>query len=299
MSVESNKQHYNLLQQREYKDRKKSLAYRLRIHNNFIKALLIQKFRHVSSTLHIFDICCGSGGDIGKYAHLPNIRLLVGMDHADQLIQECETKYNNLHKPLFQAKFVNIDCHLQKIDSFLDSSIQFHLVFCQFAAHYAFESEQRLRGFLSNCSCRLMPGGYLIMTIPNSQYIQQLLKDNHNQKIGDEPLWSIQLLHDLEQKSKLKPEDDSKFGNKYMFHLADSVDCPEPYIDLDLLANMAKEYNLYIEFIQSLEDFKKAEEKEHRAEYEQLYKQMHCETLSSAENRVVSLYQVIILSRKA
>ena len=37
--------------------------------NNFIKTLLISQFCRMSGTqLSVFDLCCGRGGDLGKWA---------------------------------------------------------------------------------------------------------------------------------------------------------------------------------------------------------------------------------------
>lgn len=45
------------------------------------------------------------------------------------------------------------------------------LVSCQFALHYAFESEARARMMLQNIATRLKPGGYFIGTIPDANLI--------------------------------------------------------------------------------------------------------------------------------
>ena len=47
----------------------------------------------------------------------------------------------------------------------------FDVVSCQFAMHYAFDSEQRARTFLRNVATRLRPGGVFIGTIPSAGWL--------------------------------------------------------------------------------------------------------------------------------
>jgi hypothetical protein len=47
----------------------------------------------------------------------------------------------------------------------------FDLVSCQFAFHYAFETEQKARDALYNITCKLQPGGIFLGTIPNANWI--------------------------------------------------------------------------------------------------------------------------------
>ena len=42
--------------------------------------------------------------------------------------------------------------------------VVFDIVSCQFAMHYMFENETKLRTFLKNVSCKLEPGGFFIGT---------------------------------------------------------------------------------------------------------------------------------------
>jgi len=49
--------------------------------------------------------------------------------------------------------------------------MQFDLCSCQFAIHYAFESEESARRLLKNAVESLRPGGYLIGTMPDADRI--------------------------------------------------------------------------------------------------------------------------------
>ena len=46
----------------------------------------------------------------------------------------------------------------------ISQPVVFDIVSCQFAMHYMFENETKLRTFLKNVSCKLEPGGFFIGT---------------------------------------------------------------------------------------------------------------------------------------
>ena len=48
---------------------------------------------------------------------------------------------------------------------------QFDLVSCQFALHYAFETEESARTMMANVAARLRPGGVFVGTVPNAAYL--------------------------------------------------------------------------------------------------------------------------------
>lgn len=54
---------------------------------------------------------------------------------------------------------------------FKDSNMKLHLVSCQFAFHYCFESIQQAECMLKNISENLVSGGIFIGTIPNAREI--------------------------------------------------------------------------------------------------------------------------------
>lgn len=58
----------------------------------------------------------------------------------------------------------------------LRSRIVFDVVSCQFAIHYFFESEKRLRSYLSNVTDRLEEGGCFIGTTIDSDRLVHLIR---------------------------------------------------------------------------------------------------------------------------
>jgi len=303
------KDKYNQIQKRNVDERKQSPVYKLLLNQNFCKAILINQFKNIYSKINVLDICCGAGGDLSKWKHIENLNKLLGIDHASVSIQKCREKYTQIAdeylkkgKRMFKGSFLVSDCHLTDFYEWFTSELQFHIVSCQFAAHYAFESEIRLRGFLKNCSSKLVKGGYVIMTVPNEKYIRYLLQkqqrlneENDQDKspvvIGDKNIWSIELIKVCEQN-----RNKDQYGNKYIFYLKDSIDyIPEPYVNIELLTELGAEYNLEICFSQTLIALQESARKE--LFYEQLYKTMRCEELSIEEQRVVDLYMCIVLKK--
>lgn len=61
--------------------------------NNFIKSILINKFaRELGFGISVLDLCCGRGGDIGKW-HKQNILHYVGADLSEPLVREGRSRY--------------------------------------------------------------------------------------------------------------------------------------------------------------------------------------------------------------
>ena len=308
-SHSTNKDKYNQIHRYTIIERKQSTVYKLKLNQNFSKTILINQFKNIHSKLSVLDLCCGAGGDLSKWKHIENLNDILCIDHASVSIEKCKEKYAKIFeecltkgKHMFKADFKVSDCHLTDFYEWLTPKLQFHIVSCQFAAHYAFESEVRLRGFLKNCSSKLIKGGYVIMTVPNEKYIryllqkQQKINEETNQDknpviIGDKDIWSIELIKVCEQNRNR-----DQYGNKYIFYLKDSIDyIPEPYANIELLTELSAEYNLEVCYSQTLIALQESARKE--LFYEQLYKTMRCEELSIEEQHVVDLYICIVLKK--
>jgi mRNA (guanine-N7-)-methyltransferase len=65
--------------------------------NNFIKTLLINLYcRKLGSGLSVLDLCCGRGGDLGKWAK-QNINHYVGVDLSGPLVEEAKNRYRETY----------------------------------------------------------------------------------------------------------------------------------------------------------------------------------------------------------
>ena len=130
-------------------------------------------------------------------------------------------------------------------------SDKFAVCSCQFAIHYFFQSEEKLNGFLSNVTTNLKKGGIFFATfMDGNSVITELQKnggdiikgiknlDKDNQVIT----WAIIRNFDLDI--------ESKYGKQIGVFIENTQKViPEYIVDLDLLIEKAKEYNL--EFIES------------------------------------------------
>ncbi len=72
---------------------------------------------------------------------------------------------------LFFYCLINAETSKEGLLDHLPPGLEFDLVSCQFALHYSFSSETKVRGMLANVSGRLKPGGVFLGTIPNANVI--------------------------------------------------------------------------------------------------------------------------------
>lgn len=126
----------------------------------------------------------------------------------------------------------------------------FDVVSTQFAIHYMFENEQKLRGYLQNVSKRLVEDGVFIGTTIDSDRLVHKVREAGGPKnltIGND-YYSIMFGQDTFRRS------DGPFGLKYYFYLEDAIGKrmtagPILYVDeylvpFDTLVEVAKEYGL-------------------------------------------------------
>ena len=172
----------------------------LRKFNNFIKAVLInkyynrQQFRNFPS---ILDLCSGRGGDTKKWLRLKPSHY-VAIEYQEALIDKAIERLKEMKNVKYPSIFVvadagdpntTIDQVLQTHETFKDikQKIVFDLVSCQFSMHYLFETEVKLRAFFTNVSCRLEPGGFFIGTTIDADRVVARIRTEgaENLRIGN------------------------------------------------------------------------------------------------------------------
>jgi mRNA (guanine-N7-)-methyltransferase len=89
------------------KCRQKSPIFHLRKYNNWVKAVLIQ--RYCVRGACVLDLCCGKGGDLVKWIKA-RVHHVVAVDHAEGSVRDAIARYNNLTRPPFTAEFYLTDC---------------------------------------------------------------------------------------------------------------------------------------------------------------------------------------------
>lgn len=155
----------------------------LRNMNNFIKSCLLNHY--LSPNCSVLDVACGKGGDMAKY-RAGRIAHYVGVDIAKGSVEDAIDRYNaegdneRRTKPFpFTARFLAGDCFATDLASHLPIGLHFDVVSCQFAIHYAFESEGRARQALRNMASRIQPGGHLIGTTVDADVLAAKLRASH------------------------------------------------------------------------------------------------------------------------
>lgn len=215
--------------------------YRLRLFNNLVKRMLILKYGKGCKT--VLELACGKGGDLQKWAEC-RINHYVGVDISRDAIHEAVNRYRSMNA--FDAIFKVSDAFGSDIDETLPEYFdrRFDIVSCQFALHYAFETERKARITLLNISKKLNMGGYFIGTLPSSSYIKyHLSKFPKGCKGFGNSIFSLQF-------DEVPPRDGkfaSPYGNKYYFYLKDAINyIPEFFVDFDDLRQLADEYGLEV-----------------------------------------------------
>jgi len=245
--------------------RKASRIIFLRSFNNWIKSCLIKKVANkLGDNLSVLDLCCGRGGDLEKYFKIKT-KLYVGADLAEELLRNAidriEKLVNEKYKNNFQTKCFFITEDISNPDNTLLQKIpkqfQFDVVSCQFAMHYHFESEARVRTFLKNVVSKLRNGGLFIGSIIDSNILVKRLRNSKNpkNKYENEVLTFGNEFYACKFYQKRFPND-SPFGIKYGFFLEDSIDkrdeegkfkfVGEYLIIFNIFQKIAEEYDLYL-----------------------------------------------------
>ncbi|KAI8142043.1 guanine-N(7)-methyltransferase domain-containing protein [Fennellomyces sp. T-0311] len=242
--------HYNDRPEVGVEKRKESKIIRLRSFNNWIKSILIQ--RHVRAGYTVFDMGCGKGGDLLKFAKA-RIRHLVAADVAGVSLEQMSERYQSLRNKSFGAEFFHMDCYKDLIEYKLHPSTKFDAVSMQFCLHYGFEKEEMARTMLRNVTSNLKPGGRYIGTMPDAYWIVKRVRE---QPEGVYSFGNSIYRIDFEDtiKDPSKEVGFSKFGCKYMFHLEDAVDCPEYLVHWPTFEAIAKSCGLRLIFKQNFHE---------------------------------------------
>ncbi|XP_053697778.1 mRNA cap guanine-N7 methyltransferase [Sabethes cyaneus] len=238
--------HYNEIKEGTLDDRSDSKIVYLRNFNNWVKSIIINKFlTKVRATvpertpLKVMDMCCGKGGDLRKWQK-GNIAHLICTDIADVSLEQCEKRYKEM-KPakdgkLFTAEFIQADATLQQLRTkYEDPSLTLHVVSCQFALHYGFESLKQAERMLKNAAECLRQGGYFIGTIADANEIMKRQRAAGGNEFGND-IYKITFFCDT--------DNPPLFGAKYHFKLDGVVDCAEFLIHFPTLVKLARKVGL-------------------------------------------------------
>ena len=282
--------HYNSRGNQNRQQRAESTIFRLRGFNNWVKSVLISQYARPG--MRVLDLAGGKGGDLAKWRVAEVGHLLVA-DVAHVAVQLARERYVTSRDNLpsqFPALFVAADCFGTPFLDRMDPAIGFDLVSCQFAFHYAFATEERLRTALSNITKRLEPGGFFLGTTPNALRLVRLIRSVPGHS------WSNTICR-LEFDPDIDKDCFPEFGARYTFTLADAVDSvPEYLVHPRVFARVAGEYGLDLVLYKEFPEWKETFGNDPR--YDTLMKIMRVDHLSVDEWQAANLYSVFCFQKK-
>jgi mRNA (guanine-N7-)-methyltransferase len=221
-------------------------SYPIRAFNNWVKASLISTTLCAGPQNVVLDLCCGKGGDISNYSREGSVCNYVGIDISKNSVTEARRR---LSKSRLAGTVLCGDVSKSKTwGHILDVCPSADVVSMQFALHYFFDDEARLRTVLSNISAMLHPGGTFITTTTNSRRIVSHLKENM-QFDG----LSFSLCREQSEEDWPSKEE---FGQSYTFTLSNCVKGVEEYLlPTPTLTRLAGDYNLCLVKASPLQSF--------------------------------------------
>ncbi|XP_058117459.1 mRNA cap guanine-N7 methyltransferase [Anopheles ziemanni] len=240
--------HYNKIEDRGLLARKRSNIIFLRNFNNWIKSVVIVKYTGLvkdrtplGSPFRVLDLCCGKGGDLCKWINA-NVTHLICTDIAQVSLEQCESRFNSMFSPDREmqrrpkVEFFAADATLQQLRTkYMDPSMKLHLVSCQFAFHYSFESFKQADCMMKNAAECLEEGFYFIGTMPDAYEIMKRQRMAMSESFGND-IYNIKFLCDT--------DNPPLFGAKYNFQLDEVVDCPEFLVHFPTFEKLALKHGL-------------------------------------------------------
>lgn len=230
---ENVRRHYNSIRNQ---NRASTKMLSLRDFNNFVKWLLIFEFSEPYQI--VLDMACGKGGDLEKWRRA-GIDGFIGIDIADNSIQDAKERYRNLHPKTYWIDLAVGNCFGEDIYEYIPvEAFPVDVVSCQFALHYAFDSLERLKQTLSNVTKTLKPGGFFFGTVLNSGYLSESLRKGQT-------CWGNKLFKITFEEQNESGNFEQICGNKYKFYLREAVDNIEEYVvPITHLVKLADTYGL-------------------------------------------------------
>lgn len=286
--------HYNSRQARSIKDRRHSTIFGLRSFNNFIKSLLIDAYSNPHDI--VLDLGCGRGGDLLKWLKA-GIDGLIGIDIADVSVEHAKKRFQELKNKCFWTDFVVGNCFDETVEDIVHpDAFPVDTVSCQFALHYAFDSEERVRCTLGNVSRALRKGGNFIGTIPDSEYLSEELKRGKTE-------WGNDIFGIKFDRPNPSGTWESLYGNRYSFYLSEAVeDVPEFVVPFASFVELAKEFDLELKlskpFLEYFRDQLQDVDVRQVAEQQRLANSRGDLTIHRDEVEACSIYRVFVFTKK-
>lgn len=212
--------------------------------------------------------------------------------HVNFYSRQAAERFNSIDSTTFRPLFLVGDCFSVRLAEFYPAETEFDIVSCQFAMHYAFETETRVRQMLLNVTERLRPGGFFIGTTPDANVLVRKLRAIDGLTIGN---GVFKIDFDSRFSSKVFPITGGSYGIRYNFSLDSNVeDCPEYLVHFPSFQELAKEYQLelilYCNFHEFYNEFTSGEYKDFRDLFQRMGVLDEQGTISPDEWDAIYLY---------
>lgn len=242
----------------------------IRDFNNWAKSVLIKQYLMCGSRkkdLSVMDMCSGRGGDLKKFSALGRVKYLACVDVSLESIVEAMMRYNTMiacpnSRGLYLADFIWADVFETALSKHFiphRRGLRFDMISCQFAMHYAFETETRAKALFQNIKDCLSNEGLFVAIFASKEIILSRLEAaGYSWPSGDVPpsigngLYNVRFTEPF----KANPHEPS-YGVKYYFELEEAIDnIPEYFVDFENIRILCKEFGLVIKkHFATLSDF--------------------------------------------
>lgn len=181
-------------------------------------------------------MACGKGGDLEKWRRA-GVDGMIGIDIAEMSIEDAKSRYASINHKTLWVDLLTGNCFGEDIKNILHPDTPLvDSVSCQFALHYAFDTEERVRQTLSNVKSVLKPKGYFFGTILNSDYLSEKLRTGSTD-------WGNSIFHITFRSNHNDGNFEKLTNNRYEFFLREAVENVEEFvIPFDKFTELAKDY---------------------------------------------------------
>lgn len=245
----------------------------LRSFNNFLKSVLIGGARIAGDSL--LDLSCGRGGDMYKWKASKYNRI-VGLDYSKNGIENLNPEFGAYGRLLSlrskgdewakskdirffwadtskitTSNYPNGICNAsKKVEAIEALRDKFNVITSFFTAHYYFENNMKIRGFMQNIHDNLLINGYALITTFDAESIDKALtnirKGNSIRGLVDKTyVWDIK--KDYKKNVELKGDETSVgLQISVKFESISDEHIPEWLVHKDYLITVAKQYGLVL-----------------------------------------------------
>lgn len=242
----------------------------MRAFNNYIKSLMIAGARNAGESL--LDLSCGVAGDIMKWK-ASKYNKIVGIDYSKHGIYSLDNdgaygrllgmknkndewaKRSNINffwgdtSKITTATYPNGICEdIKKAQATEALKQPFDVVTSFFSAHYYFENNMKIRGFVQNIYDNLKSGGYALITSFDGDSIFKLLSNKKYDEaltgiVQSTPVWKIKKSY---RKTAPLVADKTSVGIKIQIVFESISDnfIPEYLVKYDYLIKVLAEYDI-------------------------------------------------------